>query len=136
MHTDVRHWSAFLDGGQCITRFTVQPPCIDTLVFGQVSAELPQRLAELPRGAHEISPLGVIQAHRDMNQRLQKQAPRTALRSPGFFQYLMTGEEFARIEQVNPTLKRATVLDRQPWTHTHNATRSGGNREGCYYQAY
>jgi hypothetical protein len=67
----------------------------------QVGRELAQSLAELAARARRIAALAVVETHRDMNQGLQEQPPRTASRSPCFLQHFVTLEEFAMVEEVD-----------------------------------
>src|SRR5258708_3665555 len=86
-------------------RVTGQPGCIDALVLRQVRDHFPQRFAKLATRAHRVTAGAMIRADSHVNQRLQKEAPRTALRCPGLLQHLVRFEELARIEELDPALK-------------------------------
>ena len=80
---------------------TIQSRGINSIAIRQVRAEFIQSLAKLPRSARRVAPLLVIEPDRQVNQRLQKQAARTLLLCPGFFEDLMTLEELVAIEKLD-----------------------------------
>ena len=73
--------------------FAMQARRVDAFASRQVAGKLPQSLAKLPRGADRIAALRMVQADREVDERLQEQPARTALRRPDFFPDFVALEE-------------------------------------------
>ena len=58
---------------------------VDAFAAGQVGGQFAQSLAELPGGAHRIAAFCVMQGDREVDEGLQEEAARPALRGPHFF---------------------------------------------------
>src|SRR5437016_5285593 len=96
-----RHRHPALDFLQHRKRVPMQPLSVDALARRQIRSEFAQALAKLAGRAFQIAAPALVEADRDVNQRLQKQPPRPALRGPGFFQHFMAFEEFTLIEEMD-----------------------------------
>ena len=83
----------------------MQPRRVDALARRQISAQLTQSLAELPARAHRIASLRVVQPDREVDEGLQKQPARTALRRPHLLPYFVALEELAAVEQMDAALR-------------------------------
>ena len=73
---------------------------------GQVGGEFAQSLAKLAGGADRIAALRMVQADREVDEGLQEEAARTALRGPDFFPDFVALEEAAAVEEVDPALEQ------------------------------
>src|SRR5215471_16790954 len=85
----------------------MEPRRIYAFAYRQVRCQLAQALTELPLGAQPVAALDMVPAHRHVNQRLQKQPPRPALRRPFHFQHLVAFEELGLVEQLDPSMQHA-----------------------------
>ncbi len=85
--------------------FLIQPAGIDSFATRQVRSKFPQPFPELAAGADEITSLAMIKSYREVDESLEKQPARAALRRPRLFQHLMALEELTVIEEQDSPLQ-------------------------------
>jgi len=100
---------------------------VDALAFRQIRRQFAQAFAKLPFCSQRIALLIVMEPHREMDQRLQKQAPRPAFRRPNHFQQFVALEEFTAIEQFDSALQRR-LHRRHCRTACYDATGGGRSK--------
>jgi hypothetical protein len=81
---------------------------VDAFTARQVRGEFPQSFAKLPLGSERIPATVVMEGDGEVDQRLEEQAARAALRCPDLFQDLVADEELPAVEQVD-TVAEARV---------------------------
>jgi hypothetical protein len=79
---------------------TVEAPGVDAFAGGEVGGELAESFAELAGGSDGIASFGVVESDGEVNEGLQEEAARAALRGPDFFPHFVTLEELAAVEEV------------------------------------
>ena len=79
----------------------MQACCVDGFAGGQVGGEFAQSLAELAAGAQRIAALVVMEGDGTVNEGLQEEAARTALRGPCRFPDFVARKKPAAVEEVD-----------------------------------
>jgi hypothetical protein len=97
---------AGLDTPQRDYSVTVQALCIDAFAGGEIACEFAESFAELAGGADRIASLGVVQADREVDEGLEEEAARAALRGPDFLPDFVALEEAAGVEEVDAALQQ------------------------------
>jgi hypothetical protein len=96
-----------LEGRACLDAFqrdqaiAMQARGVDAFAVGQVSGEFAQSFAELAGGADRIAAFRMVQADRKVDEGLQEEAARAALRGPDLFPDFVALEELAAVEEVD-----------------------------------
>ena len=97
---------AGLDALQHDLAIAMQARRVNAFAVWQVGGKFAQSLAKLAGGSDWIAALRMVQADREVDERLQEEAARTAFRSPDFLPDFMTLEEAAAVEEVDPALEQ------------------------------
>jgi hypothetical protein len=73
---------------------------VDAFAVGEVGGKLAESLAELAGSTHGIASFGVVEANGEVNEGLEKEAPRAALGGPDFLPDFVAFEKLAVVEKV------------------------------------
>ena len=79
---------------------------VDAFAVGQVGGEFAQAFAELAGGAGRIAAFHMVQSNGEVDEGLQEEPSRAALRGPDFFPDFVAFEEVAAIEEVYAALEQ------------------------------
>ena len=85
--------------------FFLQARGVDAFARGQVGGEFAEALAELTAGADGIGTFRMVQADGEVDEGLEEEAARAALRGPDFFPDFVALEEAAGVEEVDAALE-------------------------------